>query len=888
MTAAADREGPDPGQVERLTAELATARCALADLAGAQLQLLEAEETLRAIRHGEVDALVITTQEPGQQVFSLSSADRPYRIFVESMQEGAVTLSGAGTVLFANSRLGDLLRRPAASLVSRPMSDHVVPADRPRLHAALAARTDAETIELQLLGADGRVIDARVGLAQLDVDGELLTCLTFTDLTAEHGLLRDVRARERQFEALYRGAPVPAHTFADEPDGLVLISCNDAAGRLGSAGATDAPGTPADLHYAGAPELLADLQRCRRDQVVLEREAVRGDGEQEQRLQVTMVPVPPNLVVVHTQDVTKRWVAERALRSSEERYRSIVQNAQEGIATLDVAGRFTLANPRTGELLGRPAADLVGTYASTLLAGSDDQAWLGAAPHEVSATRPDGSVMDLLVSTAPSSVAGGGWLLMMSDVSGRRRAQEELAHWAMHDALTGLANRTLLMDRMEQALSRSARGPGGVAALFCDLDGFKDINDTFGHHVGDEVLKLVAARLTSVLRPSDTVARIGGDEFVVLCEGMTDQAAAYELAARVLSAVSAPTRVAAHTLGLSMSIGVALAGTGDAGELLRNADAAMYLAKQRGRNRVELFDEQVREVAAQRTSLVADLRHAVARGELRAHYQPVFALDGERLVGMEALVRWQHPYLGLLAPDLFIPLAETSNLVGEVGAWVLRTACRQAARWSGAGPGGAPLHMAVNVSARQLAQGGDLVPLVADALAESGIDPATLVLEVTESAVMDDAEATLGVLTALKVLGVRLAIDDFGTGYSSLVYLKRFPVDQLKVDRTFVDGLGEHGDDAAIVASIIGLAHAVGIVAVAEGVETAEQLVALQGHGCGFGQGYLWSRPRPADELEALIAVGGVGGAVVRAGAPQQRKRVRRASAAGRAGPPPA
>jgi EAL domain-containing protein (putative c-di-GMP-specific phosphodiesterase class I) len=308
---------------------------------------------------------------------------------------------------------------------------------------------------------------------------------------------------------------------------------------------------------------------------------------------------------------------------------------------------------------------------------------------------------------------------------------------------------------------------------------------------------------------------------------------------------------------LYVSVGVAFASSGDSGELLRNADAAMYLAKQRGRNRAELFDEKLRQAAADRLSLLADLRHAVTRGELRLHYQPVFSLRGEHFLGVEALVRWQHPCRGLLFPDAFIPAAESANLIGDIGAWVLQTACRQAAAWAHAGAGGAPLHMAVNVSAKQLAHGSGLVPLVAAALRDARIDPATLVLEVTESAVMDDAEATLAILTELKGLGVKLAIDDFGTGYSSLVYLKRFPVDQLKVDRSFVSGLGTDSDDAAIVASVVGLARAVGIVAIAEGVETAGQLAALQRLGCTWGQGYLWSRPVPAEELDQVIRSGG-------------------------------
>jgi diguanylate cyclase (GGDEF)-like protein/PAS domain S-box-containing protein len=849
-----------------LAASLERARAELAALAGTHDRLLEAEETLRAIHHGEVDALVVRNGAPGDEVFTLSSADRPYRIFVENMREGAATVSDAGIVLFANERFGELLGCPAADLVARPLTDVVTEASRHGLVEAMSSGGRGTTVELALQGVDGSVIAALAGVSRLDVEGEQLTCLTFTDLTAEHRLLDEIRASQQRFEALYKGAPVPAYTWQDSPSGLVLIGYNDAAAHLTGGLVQTMLWSRADTYYRGEPELQAHMTRCLTDQEVVECSSVSPAlaGRDAQHLQITMVPVPPDLVVVHTQDVTESWLAERALRASEVRYRTIVENAHEGIGILDRDGRFTFANPRTAELLGYEVAKLAGMLASRLLGPTVTQAHvssslLGATQYEVRVVRPDGTDIDLLVSTAPILAAAGGEstgsLCMLSDVSGLRHAEQKLAHWALHDPLTGLPNRTLLVDRIDQALNRQIRNSRLVAALFCDVDNFKDVNDSHGHHVGDEVLKAVAARLCGAVRPTDTVARIGGDEFVVLSEDM-DESGAFELASRVLLALAAPLDVAGHELSLSASVGVAFANSTDPAELLRNADAAMYLAKQRGRNRAELFDERLRQVAADRISLIGDLRHAVERDELRVHYQPVFSLDGESLVGVEALVRWQHPRRGLVYPLEFVPAAESANLIGEIGAWVLRTACHQAAAWAHAGTDGAPLQMAVNVSARQLAQGGGLVQLVADAVNDSGIDPSTLVLEVTESVVMDDAEATLSILTELKALRVQLAIDDFGTGYSSLVYLKRFPVDQLKVDRSFVRGLGTDPDDSAIVASVIGLAHAVGIVTIAEGVETGQQLAALQQLGCGYGQGFIWSRPLPAPDLDRLIRSG--------------------------------
>ena len=859
--------GNSAAGAERATPSLREIRTELQSLANIHARMQEAEETLRAIRNGEVDALFAHDDGPPEagRVFTLESADRPYRIFVENMQEGAATLSADQVILFANSRLGALLGCPASELVSQQLTTFVAGPGAPELADAIAAQHVA-TLEVTLTRPDGGEVCVLAGVASLEVDGERLTCLTFTDLTAEQELLNEVRASQQRFEALYKGAPVAAFTWQDGPDGLVLINHNDAAHDMTDGTVATAMGTNASAYYENNPDLLDDLARCLSDQVVKERatSTLASAGTPEKRLHITMVPVPPDLVVVHAQDITERWVAERALRESEERHRSIVENAQEGISIIDGAGTFTFANLRTAALLGRRVEELTGMQAQSLVGprrGSDAGTLGGGEPtlYEISVIRPDNTSIDLLISTAPIMLSGSerpGTLCMMSDVSGLRQAEEELAHWALHDSLTGLPNRVLLVDRINQAFGRASRTPSTVAALFCDLDGFKDINDSFGHRVGDQVLSVVADRLRTAVRPADTVSRIGGDEFVILCEGMHDESIAFGIASRVLSSMSEELSIGGHSIALSVSVGVAFARNDVAAELLGNADAAMYLAKQRGRNRAELFDEQLRKAASERISLIADLRHAVARDELRLYYQPIFNLDTEQLLGVEALVRWQHPRRGLLAPDSFIPAAESANLIGEIGAWVLSAACRQAAKWDHSGVDGLPLHMAVNVSARQLAQGSGLVELVAEELRNADIDPATLVLEVTESVVMDNAEATLSLLNQLKSLGVRLAIDDFGTGYSSLIYLKRFPVDQLKVDRTFVSGLGENSDDAAIVASVVSLARAVGIVAIAEGVETQGQLAALQRLGCGCGQGYLWSRPVPADELEMMMRQG--------------------------------
>jgi diguanylate cyclase (GGDEF)-like protein len=432
------------------------------------------------------------------------------------------------------------------------------------------------------------------------------------------------------------------------------------------------------------------------------------------------------------------------------------------------------------------------------------------------------------------------------DISDRKQAELELSHLALHDTLTGLPNRALFLDRLGLALRRTERRSGSVAVIFGDLDRFKVVNDSLGHDAGDRLLVDVAGRIGAALRPADTVARFGGDEFTILCEDIAGEIEAATIAQRIVDVFREPFVLEDGEVFLATSLGIAIArgeGATDqrAEDLIRDADAAMYRAKERGKGRYEIFDEAMRADAVARLETESALRRALERGELRLHYQPEVDLETGDIAGFEALVRWEHPLRGLLHPSAFIPLAEETGLIVGIGEWVLREACTEAAGWP------APLTLSVNLSARQLAQ-HDLVAVVRRALSETGTDPAKLCLEITESAVMESGAATTAQLRALKSLGVRLAIDDFGTGFSSLAHLRRFPVDVLKIDGTFVSGLGREPQDASIAAAVISLAHALDLKTVAEGVETDEQLSILKQLGCDLGQGYLFARPRPADE----------------------------------------
>jgi diguanylate cyclase (GGDEF)-like protein/PAS domain S-box-containing protein len=442
---------------------------------------------------------------------------------------------------------------------------------------------------------------------------------------------------------------------------------------------------------------------------------------------------------------------------------------------------------------------------------------------------------------------------VLADALARQATEDDIRHRALHDALTGLPNRVLFLDRIEQALARKRRRGSLTAVLFIDLDHFKLVNDSLGHQHGDELLAAAAPRIKQVVRGSDTVARFGGDEFGVLLEDISDVRRATEMAERIGSVFTRPFILAGREHFVTASIGIAFAeGNESAAELIRDADAAMYRAKEQGRARYELFDEVMRARAVARLRVENDLRRAIERGELLLHYQPLVSLRDDRVIAVEALVRWEHPERGLIAPLDFIPVAEDNGLIEPIGGWVLERACAQAARWHRARPDSAPLSISVNLSPVQLAN-SRLDVVVAEALERSGIDPACLYLELTESSMLHEDEALTDLLQKLKRLDVRLLLDDFGTGYSSLGYLTHLPLDALKVDRSFVDGLGVQSRETAITEAIIAMSKALSLDVIAEGVETARQADELRRLGCDIAQGYWFSPPVSADAITEML-----------------------------------
>jgi diguanylate cyclase (GGDEF)-like protein/PAS domain S-box-containing protein len=553
-------------------------------------------------------------------------------------------------------------------------------------------------------------------------------------------------------------------------------------------------------------------------------------------------------------------------------FRTLFDAAPQASLVLSEAGRVVLANARAEQLLGYPRSELTGRpFEDFVLSGwrsfwFDAKGWPAADGEEeildAHARRQDGSELPVTLTLNRLRIEGQDFLSVgVNDVSARNRDAGSRTQEASHDPLTGLPNRTLFLDRLDHAVRRARRSKHPLAVLFLDLDDFKLVNDTRGHDIGDLLLVALTPKLASALRPGDTIARFGGDEFVVLCEELTGEADAIGIATRIAQACSTPVTIGGIEHTVTVSAGVALVGdpvTASPVGLLRDADAAMYRAKARGKGRVAMFDEGMRARLVERMAIENSLRKALDRDELRVFYQPVMSLRHNRIVSVEALLRWQHPDRGLLEPAAFIAVAESSGLIVRIGEWVMEQACRQGAAWQAAAPDPEPVRVSVNLSTQQLVR-SDVASSVARTLALTGLDPGLLDLEITEAMLLRDVDSSANALHALKRLGVRLVLDDFGTGYSSLSYLKRLTIDGLKIDRSFVEALSDEGEDGAIIGAVLSMANVLDIGVTAEGVETGAQLSRLRQHGCDSVQGFLFSRPAPAEEIETLFGSGRLG-----------------------------
>jgi diguanylate cyclase (GGDEF)-like protein/PAS domain S-box-containing protein len=571
-------------------------------------------------------------------------------------------------------------------------------------------------------------------------------------------------------------------------------------------------------------------------------------------------------IVLH--DERERVAAELRLARSEQRFRSAFDQAPLGLALVDRDNRYVRVNRAMCRLLGAPAGELVGAtqdaygdsgdnaiereYQQDLLAGRSD-----AVQYERRYRPKDGRTVWALVSATllPTNHEPQQFLIQVNDVTDRKRAEEELAHLAHHDALTGVANRAMLGEQVERELAVARRRGGRLAVVFIDLDYFKHVNDRYGHETGDLVLKELASRVARSVRAIDIVGRLGGDEFVVVLSEVSDTRDVIALTDKLRLECGRPLHLNGHEVRLAVSMGVSLFpdDAEDFRTLLRFADSALYQAKGEGRNNVQFYRPELTARMEVRVRLGAGLRTALERGELEMYYQPIVALEDGRPAAAEALLRWHHPELGLLMPDLFLPMLEESSMGEEIGAWTILEACRQAARWNA--DGGPGLRIGVNVTAAQF-KSGRLVPAVESALRASGLPPGRLCIEITEQSQLADTEQTRATLAALKGLGVLVAIDDFGTGYSSLGYINRLKPDELKVDKSLVSDVDSDAERAGVVVAALAMARSLRLQVVAEGVETEAEQAFLRSHGCDMVQGFLHARPVPAPEFEAWLASG--------------------------------
>ena len=556
------------------------------------------------------------------------------------------------------------------------------------------------------------------------------------------------------------------------------------------------------------------------------------------------------------------------LQSSRERFRSLVQNSSDVVTLVDIDTTIHYLTPSVERVLGFDPAELVGTKLTQLLHPDDVPAALAffaeatkcagvTAPVEWRARHRNGSWLHLetIGNNLLEDPNVGQMVLNTRDISERKALEQQLSHQAFHDPLTDLANRALFKDRVEHALLSHVRESAPLAVLFLDLDNFKNVNDSLGHVVGDELLVAAAKRIQSCLRPGDTAARLGGDEFAILIEDATSDSATH-VAERIIESFKAPFTLQGDKSFIQTSVGIAIANAGEsADEVLRNADIAMYMAKNSGKGRHAVFESRMHADALERLELESDLRRAVQREEFVLHYQPITDLKTGRIVGMEALVRWQHPERGLLPPSYFISQAEETGLILPLGRLVLQQASAQITEWNRRHPEDKPLFVTVNLSGKQL-ESSTLVEDVAAVLEESRIDPTTLILEMTESVMMHDTEFAIETLKELKALGIRLAVDDFGTGYSSLHYLHRFPIDILKIAKPFIDCIQSESSESAFIYTIVELCRTLGLQTVAEGVEYGSQAEQLRKLRCEWGQGDYLSAPLCHEEMSELLANG--------------------------------
>jgi diguanylate cyclase (GGDEF)-like protein/PAS domain S-box-containing protein len=797
---------------------------------------------------------------------ALRESESRFRTLVETASDAILTVSDSGRILFANPAAERIFGYPVAAMIGEDLT-MLVP-DFPSLKELVplpsgeGAQAHAASPRVEWTGRHegGCELPLDVSIGLFPREGRNLLTLIARDATERKKSERALRDSEERLRTLVNNAPIVL--FALDREGVVT---HLEGSGLETAGLTsgDVLGRSAFELYRGSPKGLAVLGRALSGEAVRETFDVMGlvfDVELAPRHD------PDGKVagaIGVATNVTRQRRAERAADQSEMRYRLLFEGNLAGVYRTTEDGRILDCNESFAQIFGYGSREEVLSLPAwdLYLTAEDWKATIarlkergGLTNYEECLRRKDGSHVWVLENGNLLSGKDGKPGIIegtIIDITERKRAEEKVKHLAFHDSLTGLPNRLLFSDRLRVAMVHANRYRQKLAVLFLDVDRFKVINDSLGHSIGDELLRRIAERVGGCIRQEDTIARLGGDEFTVLLPGIAKEEDAAAIAGKILEAVRLPFFIEHRELFITTSIGVTLYPDdgADPETLVRNADTAMYRAKDQGRDNCQLYAPAMNSRALERLSLEGRLRQALQNRELVLYYQPLIELATGRIRGAEALLRWQHPDLGLVPPGEFISIAEVSGLIVPIGQWVLQTACAQASAWRESGH---PLSVAVNLSSRQFQQ-ADLVFQVTEALHQTGLSPSSLDLEITESNAMQNAELSISTLWDLKNLGVSLSMDDFGTGYSSLNYLKRFPIDRIKIDQSFVRDVTRDPDDAAIAAAIIAMAHGLKLTAVAEGVETEAQLAFLRSQECDEMQGYLFSPPVPAARFDELL-----------------------------------
>src|SRR5215203_2920080 len=812
----------------------------------------------------------------------LRKSEARYRTVLDAAFDAIVTITPDGVVRWFNRGAEHIFGHRAEEVIGQPVT--LLMPERYRdlcvagLHRYLRtgeARVVGGTAELVGLRRDGSEFPIEMSLGETHENGERL----FT------GVIRDVTERKRTEDALREARDRFRSIFDHAPIGVAMVSLQGRYMQVNRSlceilGYTEEELQALTWQEITHPDDLAASSAYARRIVGgeflryhLEKRFLHANGHTVwASLSVSLVrdaEGEPLYFVSQIQDVTERKKVEKVIKESEKRFRSLVQYSSDIITILDADGTVHYVSPAVERVTGYKPEEQVGTNAFGSVHPDDREQALNTfaevlkrpglhPPLEFRVPHKDGAwrylehvVNNLLDDPAVRGVVVNSW-----DVTARKALVEQLSYQAFHDPLTELPNRALFMDRLQHALRRAHRRGNKVAVLFTDLDNFKVINDSLGHEVGDQLLVAVAERLKACLRPEDTAARLGGDEFTILVEDIASVDEGVQIAERIADILRPPFALEEQEVFATVSTGIALNSTAQEqpADLLRHADLAMYRAKRRGKARYEVFEPSMDAKAVERLILETGLRRALVRQQFRVYYQPIVALDNDKVAGAEALVRWEHPQRGLLLPEAFLPVAEETGLIVRIGQWVLREAGKQARIWRERYPSMPPLTISVNLSTREFFH----PKLVAEVLGESEIDPASLQLEITEGATTTNGTSKADrTLRNLKRMGVQLAIDDFGLGYSSLSYLKRFPVDFLKIDRSFIAGLGRElngaSKDKEIVKAMIELTHALGLRVIAEGVETSEQLAQLRNMKCDFAQGNYFSEPLPSEALAVIL-----------------------------------